>query len=193
MAQPGDDRPDTADTADTAETADTDASPRNPILRALDRLLPGANPVGTVYGTLTIGALLAAESSLRDTYPETVGAIGLALLLYWLAHSYAELLGGRIAAGERLTAAGLVQALVRDWAIVRGAGSPLLALLIAWAAGAGQETGITVGLWTCVASLVAFELIAGIRARTRPAELALELCVGAAMGFGVILLRVILH
>ncbi|HXA55507.1 MAG TPA: hypothetical protein VNV37_11605 [Solirubrobacteraceae bacterium] len=175
------------------DRADTAAPPRHPILRVLDRLLPGANPAGTVYGTITVGALLAAESSLRDTYPETIGAIVVALLVYWLAHSYAELLGTRIAAGERLTAAGLVQALVRDWAIVRGAGAPLLALLIAWAAGAGQETGVTVALWTCVVSLVAFELLAGVRARTRPAELALDLCVGAAMGFGVILLRVILH
>lgn len=163
------------------------------LARALDRLLPGRNPAGAVYGTITIGALLAAESSLRDTYPETVGAMVVALLVYWLAHSYAELLGARIEAGERLTAAGLGRALGRDWAIVRGAGAPVLALLIAWLAGAGQGTGVTVALWTCVASLLAFELIAGLRARARPAELLLELCVGAAMGLGVILLRVILH
>jgi len=76
---------------------------------------------------------------------------------------------------------------------VRGAGAPLLALLVAWAVGASQETGVTVALWTCVASLLAFELLAGLRARAQPAELALELCIGATMGFGVILLRVILH
>ena len=162
-------------------------------IRTLDRLLPGENPAGAVYGTITIGALLAAESSLRDTYPETVGAIVVALLVYWLAHSYAELLGQRLAAGERLTLSGLGQALVRDWAIVRGAGAPLVALLVAWAVGASQETGTTVALWPSVASLLAFELLAGLRARAQPAELALELCIGAAMGLGVILLRVILH
>ena len=163
------------------------------VVRTLDRLLPGENPAGAVYGTITIGALLAAESSLRDTYPETVGAIVVALLVYWLAHSYAELLGQRLTAGERLTVSGLGRALGRDWAIVRGAGAPLLALLIAWTVGANQETGVTVALWTCVASLLAFELLAGLRARAQPAELALKLCIGAAMGLGVILLRVILH
>ncbi len=176
-----------------AHPAGDAARPRRWLVRTLDHLLPGENPVGAVYGTITIGALLAAESSLRDTYPETVGAMVVALLVYWLAHSYAELLGKRIAAREHLTAAGLARALVRDWAIVRGAGAPLLALLIAWAVGAGQETGVTVALWTCVGSLLAFELVAGLRARARPAELLLELCIGAAMGFGVILLRVILH
>jgi hypothetical protein len=159
----------------------------------LDRLLPGENPSGTVYGTLTIGALLAAESGLHDTYPETVGSVVVALLIYWLAHSYAELLGHRLAAGKHLTAARLGQALVRDWAIVRGAGAPLLALVIAWAVGAEQETGLTVALWTCVGSLLTFELLAGLRTRAQPAELALELCIGATMGFGVIALRVILH
>jgi hypothetical protein len=166
---------------------------RHAAIRALDWALPGKNPAGTVYGTITVGALLAAESGLHDTYPETVGSVVVALVIYWLAHSYAELLGHRLAAGERLTARELGRALGRDWAIVRGAGAPLLALLVAWAVGAGQGAAITAALWTCAASLVAFELLAGLRARAQPAELALELCVGAAMGLGVIALRVILH
>lgn len=166
---------------------------RRAAVRALDRLLPGENPTGTVYGTITVGALLAAESGLHDTYPETVGSVAVALAIYWLAHSYAELLGYRLAAHRRLTVRELGRALGRDWAIVRGAGAPLLALLAAWAAGASQETAVTVALWTCAASLVAFELLAGLRTRARPAELALELCVGATMGVGVIALRVILH
>ncbi len=178
---------------DRADTPGAATRARRLAIRTLDRLLPGENPAGAVYGTITIGALLAAESSLRDTYPETVGAIVVALLVYWLAHSYAELLGQRLAAGERLTLSGLGRALGRDWAIVRGAGAPLVALLVAWAVGASQETGVTVALWTCVASLLAFELLAGLRTRAQPAELALELCIGAAMGLGVILLRVILH
>jgi len=167
---------------------------RRAVLRALQRALPGANPAGSVYGTITVGALLAAESSLpHDSYPESVGSIVVALAIYWLAHSYAELLGHRLAAHARLTPGELWGALVRDWAIVRGAGAPLLALVVAWAAGASLQTALTVALATCVVSLVALELLAGLRARARPAELALELSVGVAMGVGVVALRVILH
>jgi hypothetical protein len=161
--------------------------------RALDWALPGENPTGAVYGTITLGTLLAAEDGLHDTYPETVGSVVVALVLYWLAHSYAELLGGRLATGGRLTARALGQALVRDWAIVRGTGAPLLALVAGWAVGADQQTAVTVALWTCAASLVAFEVLAGLRARARPRELALEACVGVAMGVGVVALRAILH
>jgi hypothetical protein len=169
------------------------ARARRAAIGALDWALPGENPAGSVYGTITVGALLAAESSLRETYLETVGSVVVALLVYWLAHSYAELLGHRLEVHEPLTAHGLARALGRDWAIVRGAGAPVLALLVGWVVGAEQETAVTVALWICAGSLVALELLAGLRTRARPAELVLQLCVGAAMGVGVIVLRVILH
>ncbi len=146
-----------------------------------------------MYGTIAIGALLAAEDGLRETYPETVFSAVLALVLYWFAHSYSDLLGNRLATGERLSVSALGRTFVRDWAIVRGAGAPLIALLIAWAAGAEQTTAVTAALWTCVGSLLALELLAGLRARARPWELVLEGCIGAALGLGVLALRAILH
>jgi hypothetical protein len=161
--------------------------------RAVGWLVGGDNPAGAVYGTLSIGALLAAESGLHDTYPETVGSVALALVLYWLAHSYANLLGRRLATGEHLTAIELLRTLLRDRAFLRGACPPLLALLIAWGVGAKQSTGLSAAVWTAAASLMAFELLAGLRAQARPAELLLEGCVGATMGLGVLALRAILH
>lgn len=174
----------------TAEDSTAEEDRRERVLRWL---LPGSNPAGVVYGMIALGALLAAESGLHDTYVETVGSALLALSLYWLAHAYAELLGERMGTGERLTAATLGRALAHDWAIMRGATGALLALLICWLVGASQETAVTVALWTTAGSLVVYELAAGLRARSRPAELLLEGCVGAAMGLGVLALRVILH
>jgi hypothetical protein len=146
-----------------------------------------------VYGLITVGTLLAAESGLHDTYGEAVGSVILALLLYWLAHAYSDVLGDRLATHRRLTAHALGRSLVAEWAIVRGATVPLLALLVAWAAGASQETGVAVAVWATAGCLVAFELLAGLRARSTPRELLLEGCVGTAMGVAIIALRVILH
>ncbi|HVR05544.1 MAG TPA: hypothetical protein VMS02_05840 [Solirubrobacteraceae bacterium] len=164
-----------------------------PLERVLEVLVPGANPAGAVYGTIAIGAVLAAEGGLRETYPETLGAALVAVALYWLAHAYAELLGARIESGERLTAETLWAALRRDWTIMRGAVAPLLALSICWALALDLESGVRVAVWTAAGSLVAFELLAGLHSRARPAELLLEGCVGAAMGLGVLALRAILH
>jgi hypothetical protein len=161
--------------------------------RAVDWILPEDNPAGVVFGVITIGALLAAESGLHDTYPETVGSAAVAIGLYWLAHTYADLLGRRLTTHERLTMSGLLRALAHEWAIVRGAGLPLLALVGAWVAGATQETAVSIAVWTCAGSLVVFELLAGVRARSNPAELVLEGCVGTAMGLAILALRAILH
>ncbi len=181
----------------TFTTSDTTAGHLEHVRSPRDRLLawlsPGTNPAGAIYGMVTIGALLAAESGLHDTYAETIGSALIALAMYWLAHSYANVLGERLQTQERLTATTLVRNLVHDWAIVRGASPPLLALVAAWAVGADQETAVTAAVWTTVGSLLVYELAAGLRAKTRPRELLLEASVGAAMGLGVLALRVILH
>jgi hypothetical protein len=155
--------------------------------------VPEVNPGGAVYGIITIGALLAAESGAHETYPETVGSAALATMLYWFAHSYADVLGLRLSEEQSIGGGRLWQTFVRDWAIVRGASVPLLALLVAWAAGAEQATALTVGVWAAVASLIAFEVAAGIRSQAKPAELVLEVLVGATMGLAILALRALLH
>jgi hypothetical protein len=146
-----------------------------------------------VYGIITLGALLAAESARRETYLETIGSALIALLLYWLAHSYADLLGHRLNTHARLSAASLARTFIHDWAIVSGASIPLFVILIAWALGATQTTAVNAALWTVVGSLVLLELLAGVRARAKPGELLLEGCVGATMGLAILALKVVLH
>ncbi len=158
-----------------------------------ERLLPEENPAGVVYGVIVIGALLAAESDRHESYGAAVGSAAIATTLYWLAHGYTAVLGQRLREGGRLTGRALWRALVHDWAIIRGAAIPLLALLIAWAAGAGQREGVTAAVWTAAVSLVAFELAAGIRSKASPGELTIEVGVGIAMGLAILSLKVILH
>jgi hypothetical protein len=140
--------------------------------------VPAANPSGAIYGVIVIGALLAAESGRHESYLDTILSAAIAAALYWVAHSYAGVLGRRLSTGERLTLGALLGALGHDWALVRGASIPLLALVIAAAMGAEQETAVTTAVWSSVASLVVFELIAGLRSGASRGELALEAGVG---------------
>jgi hypothetical protein len=155
--------------------------------------VPERYPAGVVYGLITVGALLAAESGLKDTYPETVGSTAIAMTLYWFAHAYADVLGLRLAEQRRVSWAELWHTFVQDWSIVRGAGLPLLALLVAWAVGAPQTTAVTAGVWAVVASLIAFELAAGVRSKAKPIELAFDVSAGTTLGLGILVLRVLLH
>jgi hypothetical protein len=156
-------------------------------------IVPRQNPARVVYGLLTVGALMAAESGHHETYLDLIVSALITTFLYWLLHAYSSVLGHRLATGEHLTLSTLSHGLMEEWAIVRGAAIPLLALIIAWLAGAGQETGVTVALYSAVASLIAFELAAGIRSRAAPRELALEVGIGAVMGLAILGLRILLH
>jgi hypothetical protein len=157
------------------------------------RLVPAGNAAGVVYGVITVGALMAAESGRHESYVDAIGSALVATLLYWLAHAYADLLGRRLATGDRLTAGALGRALAHDWAIVRGAALPLLALVIAGIAGASQEAGVTAALRTAVVTVVVFEVIAGLRAKSTPGELLLKASVGVTMGLAILALKGILR
>jgi hypothetical protein len=161
--------------------------------RAIDWTLPDDNPAGVVYGTLIIGAVLATESARRETLLETVGATLVALLLYWLAHAYAETLGDRLDRQTPLSAAGIARSLVRDRAIIRGAALPILVLLIVSALGASLSTSVLLAVWTSAATILAFEVLAGIRAQLKGTELIVQVCAGAVMGLAIIAVRTLLH
>jgi hypothetical protein len=155
--------------------------------------VPAANPSGAVYGVIVIGALLAAESGRHESYLDTFASAAIAAALYWVAHSYAGVLGRRLSTGERLTAAALLDALAHDWALIRGASIPLLALAIAALTGAAQETAVTAAVWSSIVSLAVFELIAGLRSGASRGELALDVGVGVAMGLAILALKIVLH
>lgn len=151
------------------------------------------NPDRVVYGTILVGALIAAESGVHDGYPDKVGSTALVLGIYWLAHTYSAVLGRRLSETERLTPGALARALRDEWSIVRGALLPLLTLLVAWAAGASEATAADAAMWVAVASLIAFELLAGLRTRTTPWEIAFEACVGVGMGLAIFALKLLAH
>jgi len=163
------------------------------IHRAARRIVPTENPARVVYGIVVVGALLAAESGTHESHLDTILSALLAVAVYWLAHAYSSVLGRRLATPGRLTMGMLWRALRHEWAIVEGSAIPLVALVIAWGAGASQETAINVALWTTVAALVAFELAAAVRSDASPGELALDVSVGLAMGLAIIAMKVLLQ
>jgi hypothetical protein len=191
--QPPEPPPQATPAKSTTATTTTNALGNRRRFDPLRLLLPDRNPAGAVYGTVTVGALLAAESGLRDTYPETVGALAVAVLLYWFAHSYADVLGLRLSEQRLLSWGELWHTFIQDWAIVRGALAPVLAVLLAWAVGAPQATAVVAGTWTAVASLLVFELAAAARSRARAGELTLQVAVGATLGLAILALRALLH
>jgi hypothetical protein len=151
------------------------------------------NPGGLVYGTILVATLLGAESATRETYGETVGAVVLALTVYWLANAYAEFTGERARAGEHFTLDGYVSSLGHEFAVVVGALGPLAAVLICWATGARLDTATAAGVWAAAGIIVATELLIGIRSHLDGRELIVQTAFGVVFGAAVVALRVLLH
>jgi len=70
---------------------------------------------------------------------------------------------------------------------------PIAVLAILWAAGVSLATGVTGALWSSAAALAVFEIIATQRSRVSGTQGLLQIVVGALLGAGVLLVRVVLH
>lgn len=161
--------------------------------RALEWILPGERADRVIYGVILVGALLAAEDGVRETYLDSVLSAVIAIAIYWLAHSYAALLARRLSTGDHLTLATLWRGLAKEATLLRGAALPVLVLLICWASGAREPSAVDAALWSSVATLVGLELLAAQRTPGTLSERALELTVGATIGLGIFVLKVVLH
>jgi hypothetical protein len=151
------------------------------------------NLAAAIYGLLAVSALLAAETPGRETYGETAGAVALACVAYWLARGYGDFVSRRVREGEPLSVRGFAQTMLREVSTVAGAAVPLLAIVLAWAAGAALSTALDAALWTAAATLVVIEVVAGVRADLSGRELLIQTLVGGALGLLVLALRLTLH
>jgi hypothetical protein len=151
------------------------------------------NTGGILYGTIMVGALLAAESARQQNYADTIGAVAVAIALYWLAHAYTGYTERRVERREPLTFGGLVQTLTEELTIVGGALVPLVALLICWAVGASLPTAVNADVYICAAIIVLVETGAAIRAELSGRELVAQISFGAFFGLLVIVLNVLLR
>ncbi len=152
-----------------------------------------ANTARVVYGTIVVATLLAAESAQKETYLKTVIAVVIAILLYWIAHSYAESASTRIETGSRLDARELAGSMRHEAPILAGAAIPMLSLLVWWVAGATLTDAVSAAIWTAAGMIVVFELVAGVRAKLTGVELIVQTLMGAALGCLVIALKLVLH
>jgi hypothetical protein len=146
-----------------------------------------------VYGTITVGAILAAESAASETYVDTVGAASVAILLVWLAGAYSDFTEDRLELRKGFTLAGFGRALASEVTIIAAAAIPLLELVVFWVAGVKLTSGVTAAVWTSAAMVVIVELAVGFRAGLRGRQLAAHASFGAVFGLLIIALKLILH
>ena len=177
-----------------AQAPDTEEQSAAPADAARRQVLSATSNAGAaIYGLIIVSVLLAAESARRETYLKTVLAVLLTLVLYWLAHSYADLVSWQVREGRRLTMASFVWTMVHEVPLLAGAAVPLVTVLLAWVLGSALQNALLIALWVDVGAIVAVQIVAGVRAELSGSELLGQVVVGAALGVLILVLRLALH
>ena len=86
-----------------------------------------------------------------------------------------------------------LEAAVHELPVVEGALIPVLVLLLTWATGLTVASGVSLALWTAAATIVVLEVAAGWRSQQTTRGLWLQAGTGAAMGFALVGVKLVLH
>ena len=155
--------------------------------------LAAENAEGAVYGVLLIGVLLATEDAHHETYGETIGAMSIVVVLYWLTRLYTHVLGVRLHTQEPLGRTLVWRSAVHELPVIEGAVTQMIVLLLAWATGVSLTSGIRATIAATVISIVVLEIVAGWRTRPRHASIWFRVGAGILMGLAVVAVKAVLH
>jgi hypothetical protein len=136
-------------------------APARPLLAPDDGTRRRARQIaGGIYGTIVTAAILATVGTELPAVDQAV-AVLITLIVYWIAHDYADLLGSHIAGAEQPGWQDIRDALTASWTMVGASFLPLTVLLVAAAAGASDNNADSAGLAVAALELVVYALAAG--------------------------------
>lgn len=149
---------------------------------------------GGVYGQVIVTATIAALA-LDDTLSAanilvfTVAT----MFVFWLAHVYAELVAVQVVAGSRLSRGNLLRVMRSEWPIMKSAGLPSLALLLAVLGVYERQAGITIALIVGVVSLAGWGWLIGRRSGLSRFGVIVASALSAGLGLLVVALELALQ
>lgn len=151
------------------------------------------DPSRVVYGAVVSAGVLAVISTHTDSLVQVIAGVAAVLAIYCLAHVYADLIGGQLAAPEEKLGRRAAVAMRRESAVVLGGLPGLVTVLAAGLLGASVSTATTIALWVTVALLAGAGFVGGRRSKRTGWRLALDIAFAAFFGVLAVLLKSFLH
>jgi hypothetical protein len=150
-----------------------------------------ANPRGAIYGTIVAAAVIAATAG-HETPGFVLTVTVATLLVFWLAHVYADFLDHGLRHGSSELKV-LVSIMGQELSMVAAPALPILFLLLGALGVLGEELAVRIALWTGVVQLIGWGIDVGRRhGQGWPAALLVGL-VNGAFGVIIVVLEVLLH
>jgi hypothetical protein len=148
---------------------------------------------GGIYGTVVVAGLLAATGADSDpvVWPTALWVV-VTVVVFWLAHSWARTMARR-ATGLADRRREMRESLVRHWPLVQSAFPPIIAMLIARALGASDETAILIAGCSCIVLLAAWGVAVGRQEHESLGRIVATAAGSAFLGALMVLLKVVIH
>jgi hypothetical protein len=153
-----------------------------------------ARLTSSIYGTVLAIALVAAYSAEEELDPLLIAtALLVTLGVFWLAHTQAELLAVRYAAGHALSRAEVREHVRHGFAMVE-AGLPLAGALLLGGIGLiSDDASIDLALGVGVAELAAWGVAVGAREKLGALQTFGVTAVNVSLGLAVVVLKLVIH
>jgi hypothetical protein len=141
-----------------------------------------------IYGAVITASVMAAAGGSLPTTALAVSVL-ITLVVYWLAEQYSEILGRQAVHGRLPTWSKVTEDLATGWPIVSASFAPLVALVLARAAGASPSAAANTGVAVAVALLTAHGWSAGRVAELSGWRLVGATCVATVLGLVMVVLK----
>lgn len=151
------------------------------------------NFAAAIYGSILVAALVSTLDAEHATASAMSIAVLTTMVVFWIAHVWADAIGERLAEPGPLSLARLRSLARVQWPIVESAAAPLVALLLAAAGVWSLHTGVDVALALSVLQLVAWGMATGLRASARWQVALLSGLVDGLLGVAIVALKTLVH
>jgi hypothetical protein len=146
---------------------------------------------GAIYGTILVAGVLAATTADDAEVGDTALYVFATVLVFWLAHAWADSLARRVTATRR-GLKGFRTTLANQWPLVQSAFPPIVVMIVASVLGADDEAAITWGAWSCVVLLAGWGIVVARKEKESAGGIVGTSVACAALGFLMIALKSIL-
>jgi hypothetical protein len=163
------------------------------ILRIATAVEPEGSPSEAIFGTLIAAAVIATKGQSGQSGAEIFLSGLLVLVLYWLAHVYADVVGERLHFHTRPGWSAIIRTALRDVSMLRGSLLPLAIFGVVRLLGASVNAAVLTALWSTIALMAMWGFVAAVRGGARGLELLVETLICALLGALNLLLKIFVH
>ena len=156
----------------------------------LRRLLfdQGDNLAGGIYGTILVTSIVAAADS-SDAIWQSLGIVEVTVLVFWLAHVYANALAWSLSSNQPFSPRELRPIARKEWPLLQAAVIPTVALVAGGVGLLRTQTAYWVAIGYGVAALIWWGLLIARKEHLTRRATCLLVLANASFGLVIVLLK----